>query len=90
LILIGSASYSIYIIHTLTLPVFFKVFKLTKIPAADVAADLLTVLCVLFSAGVGILVYLMYEKPVAKLIKHYGTRRPRRYNQGATELTTLP
>lgn len=86
LILIGSASYSIYIVHTLTLPMFFKVFKFTKIPAADVAADVLTVLCVLFSACVGILVYLIYENPLAKLIKHHTARRHRRDDQGASEL----
>lgn len=69
LILIGSASYSIYITQALTLPAFYKAIKFAKVPINAVGPDLITASCVVVATLVGILVYQCYEKPVARILK---------------------
>jgi peptidoglycan/LPS O-acetylase OafA/YrhL len=69
LIMVGSASYSIYLLHALALPVFYKALKLARVPLHTTEADLISLGAVLFSAAVGILAYQLYEKPVARLLR---------------------
>jgi exopolysaccharide production protein ExoZ len=69
LVLIGSSSYSIYLFHSLTLPVFYKALKFGQVPVNVVGADLITVAGVLFSVIVGILIYQLYEKPIARILR---------------------
>lgn len=69
LIQIGSASYSIYITHAITLPAFYKIIKLSTIPATRIAPDVITLACLICATGVGIVVYWYYEKPIAKILR---------------------
>lgn len=69
LILIGSASYSIYIIQTITLPVFYKIIAFANVPILTLGPDVITAACMIFTTLVGILVYQFYEKPVERILK---------------------
>ncbi|MCA1322640.1 acyltransferase family protein [Herbaspirillum sp. alder98] len=64
---LGSASYGIYLIHTLTLPVFYKFVRWIGISGSGAVDEVNLVLCVLFSALMGVCTYRFYERPLAKL-----------------------
>lgn len=65
---LGAASYGIYLIHTMTLPVFFKIIRWLGVPGRGLAAEMQVLLCVVLSAVMGMLVYRYYERPLAKVL----------------------
>ena len=64
--LLGDASYSIYLIQVLTIPVFYKVFTVLGIQLSN---DFLALVCLLATAIGGTVMYLFIEKPMTHLIK---------------------
>lgn len=69
LILIGNASYSIYLIHTLIISYFFKVILLSKLP--NDVPDLYVIFSLTLSILAGCSLYYLYEKPLTKFLKRY-------------------
>jgi exopolysaccharide production protein ExoZ len=67
LLFLGSASYSIYLIHTLTMPVFYKLMRMVGFPV--VFSDLLVLMCLLYSVLLGGVMYSYYEKPINKYLR---------------------
>ena len=66
LLFLGAASYSIYLVHTMTLSASFKVAKLAGLTTKS--SDVIIVLCVVFSALIGSTLYYFYEKPLGRLL----------------------
>ena len=66
LILLGDASYSIYLIQIFTIAIFYK---LTRWIPEFVPNDFIIVSCVIFTAIAGIMLYYMFEMPLVKLTK---------------------
>ena len=64
--LLGDASYSIYLIQVLTIPVFYKVA--TKLQLV-VNTDLLALICLISTAIGGVLMYLVLEKPLTSFLR---------------------
>ena len=64
---LGSASYSIYLIQAITMPVFFDAVKFVNIPSKF--SDLLVVLSLLFTTFIGCSLYYFYENPISKYLK---------------------
>jgi hypothetical protein len=64
--LLGDASYSIYLIQVLTIPVFYKVA--TKLQLV-VNTDLLALICLISTAIGGVLMYLILEKPLTSFLR---------------------
>ena len=62
--LLGDASYSIYLTHILSLALFVRMTAKLRLPGA-LSDPLMIVLC----AAVGCAVYLLFEKPVARVLK---------------------
>ena len=63
---LGDASYSIYLIQMLTIPIFYKVA--TRL-GVTLDPNLLALTCVLFSVLAGAVMYLMIEKPLTRSLK---------------------
>jgi exopolysaccharide production protein ExoZ len=63
---IGDASYSIYLVQVFTIPIFYKKTS-DVIPAFN--ADVLSILALIFSGGIGCLVYILIEKPMIHYLK---------------------
>lgn len=66
LVVLGSASYSIYLIHVFTLPLFYKISS--KI-FYFIDGDILLFIAILFTVSIGTLFYYFVEKPVTKKLK---------------------
>lgn len=66
LLFLGSASYSIYLIHVFTLPLFYKFSSKFMI---DFNFDLLIIFSVLFTIFVGCIFYIVVEKPITIFLK---------------------
>lgn len=64
--LLGDASYSIYLIQMLSIPVFYKL--LSKI-GLNVNTDILAIICLLATAIGGTIMYMVIEKPITRFIK---------------------
>jgi exopolysaccharide production protein ExoZ len=80
LIMLGDASYSIYLVQIFTIAIFYK---LTRWVPEFVPNDLIIVACVTFTAIAGIVLYYTFEMPVVKLAKKiWGTAQ---YNTVAAE-----
>lgn len=64
--LLGDASYSIYLIQVLSIPVFYK-----SLSSADlnVNSDITAVICLLATAVAGTIFYLTIEKPITRFLK---------------------
>lgn len=67
LLYLGAASYSIYLIHVFTLPLFFKIFS-SKIFSLD--NDFLVIISVIFTVILGVLFYKFVEIPVTNFLKN--------------------
>lgn len=65
--LLGDASYSIYLMQMLVIPVFYK---LTSKINTQVNTDFLTIACFLLTAIVGTYVFLIIEKPLIHYLKN--------------------
>lgn len=65
---LGNASYSIYLIQTFTIPVFYK---LSSKFLLKLNTDILALLCLLFSVISGCLLYLTVEKPLIYYFKKF-------------------
>ena len=66
LIMLGDASYSIYLIQIFTIAIFYK---LTRWVPDFVPNDLIIVACVTFTAIAGIMLFYTFEMPLVKLTK---------------------
>lgn len=64
--LLGNASYSIYLIQMLSLPIYYKFLSLLNI---QVNNDLLVIACLIATAIGGIMMYLLVEKPMISFLK---------------------
>lgn len=64
--LIGDASYSIYLIQVFSIPVFYK---LVSYFGLDINNDFLALLCLLATAFGGIFMYSFIETPISRLLK---------------------
>ena len=64
--LIGDASYSIYLIQVLSIPIFYK---LASYFGLDISNDILAFLCLLATSFGGIFMYSVIEKPLTRLLK---------------------
>lgn len=64
---LGNASYSIYLVQILAIPVFYK-FSTRLLP--DWNGDALALLCLIWCAATGCLVYSLVEKPMTVWLKH--------------------
>ena len=62
---LGDASYSIYLIQMLTIPLFYKILSKLKI---FINTDLLTIVCLLVSIICGVLMYKFIEKPITQYL----------------------
>lgn len=62
LLVLGAASYSIYLVQAMSIPLFFQVSQALQVPAARGVE--LAVAGLLFTILVGTLLHLLYEKPV--------------------------
>ncbi|MCP4185035.1 MAG: acyltransferase [Hyphomicrobiales bacterium] len=67
LIMLGDASYSIYLIQVFTIVIFYK---LTRWVPDFVPNDLIIVACVTFTANAGIVLFYIFEMPLVKLTKN--------------------
>ena len=63
LILLGDSSYSIYLAQVFTVPLFYKALSFASI--SGINTDLLALLCVVSTGLVGVVSYLLFEKPVS-------------------------
>jgi len=64
--LLGDASYSIYLIQMLSIPVFYKFLSFLNVQLSN---DLLAITCVIGTAIGGTVTYLLIERPMTQLIK---------------------
>jgi exopolysaccharide production protein ExoZ len=64
--LLGDASYSIYLIQMLSIPVFYKLLSFLNIQLSN---DLLAIACLIATAIGGTVMYLLIEKPMTQSIK---------------------
>lgn len=71
LVLLGSASYGIYLMHTLTLPIYFKLIKVGGLVPRGLWADLSVLGCMAFTAAVGVVIYRFYERPVDRVLSQW-------------------
>ena len=63
---LGTASYSIYLIHVFTLPLFYKISSKYML---NLNYDILVVFSIVFTILVGSIFYLVVEKPVTNFLK---------------------
>ena len=64
--LLGDASYSIYLVHMLVIPVFYKVCASYK---AGIDTDMLAISCLLLSILAGVFSFLFIERPLTEGIR---------------------
>lgn len=69
---IGDASYSIYLVQVFTIPVFYKIIDKISFQFSYMS-EIYIILCIAFTAIVGFLLYLLFEKPVTHIIKYLKT-----------------
>lgn len=74
LVFLGSASYSIYLTHTLVVAVVFKAAKMSGLFNGVAGPDLLVALCFVISTLVGSAAYWLYEKRVTLVVRQWGLR----------------
>lgn len=65
-VLLGDASYSIYLIQAFTITTFYKFSQLIPM---NLSGDLLIALCMIYSVLSGLLFFYCFEKPCRKFIK---------------------
>jgi len=66
--LLGDASYSIYLIQMLSIPVYYKFLSVLNIKMNN---DLLVIACLIATAIGGVALYLLVEKPMISFLKKY-------------------
>ena len=64
--LLGDASYSIYLIQMLSLPVYYKFLSILNVRMNN---DLLVIVCLIATAIGGVTLYLLVEKPMINFLK---------------------
>ena len=81
LVALGDSSYSLYLVHVFTLPLFGKIWSYLG-AEKSLSADLFVISAVIGSVAVGHVCYLILEKPLVKLLsnkyKNYKIRLERR------------
>ena len=73
--LLGDASYSIYLVQVISIPLSYKSFLQLPVLPFSFTAELYVVLSVVMTCLLGIMVHLFLEKPLARGIKQLKTRR---------------
>lgn len=73
--LLGDASYSIYLVQVISIPLSYKIFLQLPVLPFSFTAELYVVLSVVMTCLLGIMVHLFLEKPLARGIKQLKTRR---------------
>ena len=68
LLLIGAASYSIYLIHVIVLAAFRTAWRVSGLPIDGIWTVVFAVAAVLCSLLGGVIVYLLFERPVSALL----------------------
>jgi len=63
---LGDASYSIYLVQILSIPVFYKAASYSGL---TVNGDILAILCLFFTAFAGSLLHVIIEKPSTKMLR---------------------
>ena len=66
--LLGDASYSIYLIQMLSIPVYYKFLSILNI---QINNDLLAIACLIATAIGGVMMYLLVEKPMISFLKKH-------------------
>lgn len=64
--LLGDASYSIYLVQVLSIPVYYKILTTMNV---QVDNDFLLLLCLILTAIAGVMMYLLVEQPITKFLK---------------------
>lgn len=65
-VLLGNASYSIYLVHLMAMPI---VHSLIGFGVVQVSAALALTVQIACAVGIGVIVYLLVERPMARLLK---------------------
>lgn len=68
--LLGDASYSIYLIQVVSIPVLYKVFQLIPLKNISYLPEFYAILCLAFTCLAGVILHFTIEKPVANLIRN--------------------
>jgi len=68
LTILGDASYSIYLVQVFTISAFYKLAQITQI---SLHADILALLCLIFSTISGLVLYYGFETRASAIIKKY-------------------
>ena len=63
---LGEASYSIYLVQTISIPVFYKLVSRLSLP---INTDFLSIICLIFTAITGLLIYKLIEKPLISFLR---------------------
>lgn len=75
LALLGSASYSMYLIQMFTIPAFYKIISSISILKVPQLAEVYVLLCIACSVIAGLFVYLLIEKPLSNLIYRFKNKK---------------
>lgn len=67
IILLGNASYSIYLTHILVMPIYLKI--ITRLDINNTPADIIIIAGTLLCMASGILTHMLLEKPMSNLIQ---------------------
>ena len=65
---VGNASYSTYLVQVFTIPVFYKFCSLS---ATSLPSDVLALLCLVYTAIIGSVVYIFLERPLHLVTRKY-------------------
>lgn len=85
LALLGSASYSMYLIQMFTIPAFYKIISSISVLKVPQLADVYVLLCIACSVIAGLFVYLLIEKPLSNLIYRFKNKKMK-VNQQISEV----
>ena len=72
-VLLGDASYSIYLVHLMAMPIVHILIGSGMVQVAPALALTLQIAC---AVGIGVIVYLLVERPMARLLKGGRSFRP--------------
>jgi len=65
--LLGDASYSIYLIQMLSIPIFYKALSIIGL---NVNSDIMAIICLVATAIGGTIMHLTVEKPITRVLKN--------------------
>ncbi|WP_290700469.1 acyltransferase [Amphritea sp.] len=71
---LGDASYSIYLVQILTLPIFYKLVSVTSF---DINNDILSLMCLMVSVLAGVVMFALFEKPTTDFLSRKFSAYPK-------------